>query len=313
MPEGIVYYLFLSGVSGGSFLTAFACDMLFTPYSAAHPFNFRSASWQTKPPACMGYFVAPACAAAASLFLLSTFTHPDRAFAALLHPFSSVTSFGACSLACFFLCSVLLLFEMNIECHSAITWIPGADMKAFRTITALTKLGGALFAMLTISYTGLLLGSLRSYEFWNSWLLPCLFVLSSLSTGAAALVLANLCDKEGSGLPDNRFLAIANILSVVEFVVLVCFISSGVVFGSNGARLPSLELLNGEMAGAFWLGVVGLSFALPWASRVLQKKAPSLREPLKLASSLSALAGGFCLRWCVVYAAVPTLTVVTLW
>ena len=117
---------------------------------------------------------------------------------------------------------------------------------------ALSVAGGAL-ALLTMAYTGLLLGAVRPIPFWTTPVLPLLFVVSSLSTGAmAADLVAAIAGRSGRALAALRAADLG--LLAIEAGVLALYLGLG--HATVASRAATALVVRGALAGRFWGGVV---------------------------------------------------------
>jgi len=130
---------------------------------------------------------------------------------------------------------------------------------------AMLRVGALLFAAAFMAYSGLVLSSWNSIAFWNTPLLPILYISHSFLAGLAALPLVILAIDGGSSL--------AAIGSTLWPALLILLLINGLllliyVWGMATATVPAREsvrrLLRGEHRGSFWLGVVGIGLVLPF-------------------------------------------------
>jgi formate-dependent nitrite reductase membrane component NrfD len=118
---------------------------------------------------------------------------------------------------------------------------------------------GAILALATAAYTGMLLSVVQAVPFWNSYLMPVIFVVSALSTGLSLTsLLAHFLEKsQAHGMRVSQvhlWLVSAEIIVVAAFFVLIYSGNQGV------AKLSANYLLTGSLALSFWLlfVIVGL-------------------------------------------------------
>lgn len=237
-----------------------------------------------------GFFIAPCCAILAALFLFIDLGSPDRAWLIILTPFQSIVSLGAWLVILFIGVSGGLAL-----CGLMFNVIPRPVLVACWGVGSLLSVGVML-------YTGLLLSDLVAVDFWYTWILPVLFVASSLSTGFAAMLGWNSFFPLRAG-ESKAFDKIFVALSVAEIVILAAFILDRFFF-SEAARYSCNVLLFGEYAIPFWLGVCFCGFILPWFVQVFDRiaKIPAM----KIVSSGGILVAGLCLRYCIIGAAAFT-------
>ncbi len=130
---------------------------------------------------------------------------------------------------------------------------------------ALLRAFTMLFALSFMAYSGLVLSSWNSISFWNTPLLPILYIGHSLLAGLATLPLVIMAVDHGPNW--------VGIASVVEPTLLVLLAVNALllliyVWGMTTATIAAREsvrrLLRGQCRLSFWVGVVGVGFVLPF-------------------------------------------------
>lgn len=280
----VIAYLFLAGAGSGAFFLAAVCCMVdavaLTPRTARLTAAVQPA-----------FYLAPVITLAGILFLLFDIGAPERITFLLLNPVQSIMSVGAWLVALLFAVSTMLA-------------IAGAGVRIPRNFQFACMALGTMLALGVMTYTGLLLSTLPSVEFWATAWLPALFVASSLSCGAAIIILADAVIHGSPAGTSRGPWRIAGVLLAVEIAVLVCFLISRQLAG-NLALQSVQQLAFGALAAPFWLAVVGLGLVLPAALHVTVGKRVPLRMA-RMAASLGVLAGGLALRYCIVAAALTS-------
>jgi formate-dependent nitrite reductase membrane component NrfD len=174
-------------------------------------------------------------------------------------------------------------------------------------------------------YTGVLLGAMPARPLWNSPILAMLFLISSISTGIALVMLTDLlvsyCDctwlakylnwqdmgKEGHS-EASYMLAVTDTL-LIGFELLVVFLFFMYAHLTVGHVEEAIKVFQpgGELAVLFWLGVVVIGLLIPGLIE-LSKVAPALIGKGQyshgvfsmLIVSLLVISGGFLLRYVIV-------------
>ncbi len=118
-----------------------------------------------------------------------------------------------------------------------------------------------LFAAAFMAYSGLVLSSWNSIAFWNTPLLPTLYVSYSFLAGMAALPLIVVFFGEVAPLA-GIFWPLLLILLVGNGFLLWLYML-GMSTGTLPARESVRRLVSGEQRTSFWLGTVGIGLALP--------------------------------------------------
>jgi formate-dependent nitrite reductase membrane component NrfD len=150
---------------------------------------------------------------------------------------------------------------------------------------------GAIFAFLTVIYTGLLLGYSQPIALWHTALLPVLFFFSAVSTGIMAIMLIG----GGIGVASEQLGFLANVdvgILVVETFILIVFLYNA--YRTLESRFSAKRILSGPVAPAFWLGVIGCGLVIPFFLELQGGHGPTAT----LAAVLG-LFGGLCLRFTV--------------
>lgn len=142
-------------------------------------------------------------------------------------------------------------------------------------------------------YTGMLLGTMASRPLWNSAILGPLFLTSGLSTGAAYMLLYRLNDGE------RLLLTRLDMGLIVAELALISIWLIGLMSGGAPHREAAFAVLGGPWTTAFWLLVVAMGLVVPFLGEWLEQRDGHV--PGRLAAVL-VLAGGFALRWIIVYA-----------
>lgn len=180
-------------------------------------------------------------------------------------------------------------------------WLASLPWIGFITLrTALAWLN-LLLGIGVVSYTGILLGSMRPRVFWNSPALTILFFVSGLSTGVAAQSLIAgrwpLAENRTGLLAAENFLHALDIgLLSFEIMVLAVFLGMMRTTSGEAAARAADRMLTGSFAVPFWLGLVTLGLVLPILFYSIGGSFPIL-------AAIFVLLGGITLRFLIVYSA----------
>ena len=151
-------------------------------------------------------------------------------------------------------------------------------------------------------YTGLLLGTMAARSQWNSAVLGPLFLVSGISTGAAALLLTKLHDEE------RHALVRWDVVAIVVELALLGVLLVGYFSGGAATRRAAENLLGGPYTPAFWSLVVMAGLVVPLALEALELRR---KLPLTRLSPALILIGGLALRGVMVAAGQDTSAVLT--
>jgi formate-dependent nitrite reductase membrane component NrfD len=229
-----------------------------------------------------------------------------RAPLAFLRPQSSMISVGIWIITIFILLGLLhiaaLLFKQVKLSEKALRWLGGIN---------------AVFAVGTAIYTGLLLGVVKAVPFWNTPMLPLLFLVSALSTGMGAVLLVVgvlrwvmpkqvEAEKEQVAESVHALSRVDMPLIVTELLVLFFFIFLMVASRSTAAE-SARYLVSGGYAVAFWLGIVVVGLLVPvtleaWTLTRGQGLTFARLTNLSVVVGLCLLIGGIILRYAILAA-----------
>lgn len=170
---------------------------------------------------------------------------------------------------------------------------------------------GIVLSLFAATYTGMLLGHAKGVPFWNTGLIPVLFLASSLGAGIALVEVIALLVPRGRSLKPRAFrlLGLATLVIVLaEAVLLAAFIMASLNADSAsaiGAATVSsaAELVFGGLSQPFWIAVVIIGLVLPaGASAACLKRGWGESRSLRMLGSAGALLGGMCLRYLILSA-----------
>ncbi|MBT5180643.1 MAG: polysulfide reductase NrfD, partial [Rhodospirillaceae bacterium] len=167
-------------------------------------------------------------------------------------------------------------------------------------------------------YTGVLLGAMPSRPFWNSPILAMLFMLSSISTGIAAILLARALfsgkqdsDEEAKVYHRSGYLfASSDVLLIgLELLVIFLFLMFAHLTVGDVKQAVSVVLPGGILAPMFFLWVVLIGLVAPAIielyyvlPKLLYHQAFAMPRSVEVVVPAAILVGGFMLRYVVVVA-----------
>ena len=293
-------YLFLGGMGAGAFVVA-----------ALLYFLDRQSNRKT---ICIASWAATACLVAGLLLLLSELTNPLRGML-LWQSFSNGTSwmtFGA-----WVVFAAVIVFGL-MAVLSTEQWVKPVSKKwkgypkARNRMRSVLAVVGIALGLCVAMYTGILLMSVPGVPLWNTLLLPCLFTVSALDTGAALVEIVAVAPKRAvlSNKTHRLLEASVVVLVVLEVAVLAAFLAtmqgSDLTTATGATAAASVRLLaQGMLAPFFWLLVgacgLGIPLAMAIAGMVLRKRRKSGRTVM-LVGAAGALEGGSALRFLVLMA-----------
>jgi formate-dependent nitrite reductase membrane component NrfD len=275
----IIAYFFIGGIAAGAFLIAATVDL----------FTGR----ENRPVVRIGYLLAAPLAAICGVLLALDLGQPLRFWHMLVNTttwqpafkYWSPMSYGSWVLSGFGLCAGLAFLAVL------------AEWRGFGWGRAIGKVAGALglgFAILLVSYTGVLLNATNQRVWGDNVLLGALFAASGVSTGLATIALI-LGLRRGRSEELIERVERADLLTImVEIGLLIALV---VALASAGA---GAVLYAGWLAPLFWGGVLVVGLLIPL---VLYLRPRLLGHGTVIVASSLALVGGFLLRVVILYSA----------
>ena len=256
---------------------------------------------------CIAQWSAAACMAVGLLLLLSELTNPMRgvmAWESFVNPASWMTWGAWGVLAAIVIAVIAALCTMRTTAAGIAALFKGFK-KARPTVCKALAVIGIIFGLFVAVYTGILLMSAPGIP----PLLPLLFTISGLDTGAALVEIIALVVRKRERMTErcSELLEKAIIVMVVlEAVVLAAFLLTAGGEGAAGeaATASVTAITAGSLAPWFWCLVVLCGLAAPLAASLLALKAKKGSDTgiIVLSGALGALIGGCALRFLVVMA-----------
>ena len=117
-----------------------------------------------------------------------------------------------------------------------------------------------VFCVMTAVYCGFAMSYCKSVPFWNTGLLPIVFLFMGVADGLAlAMATGLVAGQEVTEIAEQatRIMLILNSLLIVAYLV-------NANYQSETAELSVKELVRGHVAWVFWLGIVILGILVPF-------------------------------------------------
>lgn len=153
-------------------------------------------------------------------------------------------------------------------------------------------------------YSGFLLTQAVGVTFWNTALIPVLWIISGLASAFGAVELLAVSGRIDEGKVSGWTNRAGLWVEISELFALFALVHVGLNAASDAARMGAESLIGGSASMLFWCGAVACGAALPLILRIVTKN----RTAAALGGIL-ALAGALCLRAAVLMAGYyePTL------
>jgi formate-dependent nitrite reductase membrane component NrfD len=138
-------------------------------------------------------------------------------------------------------------------------WLPGtAGEIVFKVLTGITAFG-------LITYTGFVMNYVHSIPFWNSAILPALFIVWGILSGLGIVMAIGL----GVADVDIKAVAAGSIVSLITVLILIALYLWTATYAGPTARQSVRGLTRGYMALVSGIGVVFCGILIPLAISLL--------------------------------------------
>jgi formate-dependent nitrite reductase membrane component NrfD len=187
----------------------------------------------------------------------------------------------------------VVLFVGSGAIQLLLTWqMPGSALEIiFKVFTGIMAFAVAI-------YTGFVLKNAKGVPFWNSWLLPLLFILCGVLGGFGLSVVIAL---NGGGIELERAEMGSRWLLAANIILIVIYLWRASLREAVGKQ-SVLEQIHGGNAPVFWGGVVVLGIIIPVAITIASFIADELPSAWLITGVVCEVIGGLSLRYCVLKA-----------
>jgi formate-dependent nitrite reductase membrane component NrfD len=223
---------------------------------------------------------------------------PERFFR-IIPPFSNAwkTSWFARGIIFTIFFSGFAFFAIVIGHPDVANWI-GPVAKPLYSVFAILA---GIFAVGTGIYGGFMMNYCKSVPFWNTGILPLVFVLAGMADGFGLIVAIHLAGGGGDIAAAELW---SRVLLAVNAVIIIIYLISA-SYTSAIAKLSVRELLVGRAAVVFWLGIVVLGIVVPLSISVSSLyTAAELSSVLLVTAIVCHTLGAFALKYCLLKAGI---------
>ena len=173
-------------------------------------------------------------------------------------------------------------------------WAPGTGVE-----TTFKMLAG-ISAFLLAIYTGFVMNYVNGIPFWNSALLPLLFVLSGVLDGSGLIIVIGLF---GGNVDVAAAETLSRMLLISTAVVIAVYLWSGAYMGPAGKEAV-IRLVRGSIAPVLWIGVVACGIILPIVISISTYVVGEMSPGLLLLGIAGETVGAFSLKYSILKAGV---------
>lgn len=245
-------------------------------------------------------YVCTAAAIVGTLLVMSHLTRilnlPFAAFNSLLAMSFNFTSWMFIGICLLVVQCVATLFVSLVEAKILVR----GDWARRLVDHPLMNAGLAACGVAVTIYSGFLLTQAVGVTFWNTALIPVLWIISGMASAFGVIELIDL-KTAGAAHWTHRAALWVEVAELIALFSLVHVASSSV---SDAARAGAASLLSGDASMLFWVGAVGCGVLVPMVVRLLTKN-----RALSALAAVLAVLGALSLRAAVLFAGYyePTL------
>ena len=148
-------------------------------------------------------------------------------------------------------------------------------------------------------YCGFAMSYCKGVQFWNTGLLPVVFVLMGLADGFALTMGVNLALGGASESVANTLEWCTRILLIVNALLILGYLVQA-YRKHHAAEVAALDLIKGSTAWVFWILLVALGIATPLIlSFVTMGMSESSAQPILIVAIICHTIGAFALKYSV--------------
>jgi formate-dependent nitrite reductase membrane component NrfD len=171
-------------------------------------------------------------------------------------------------------------------------WLTGSAAEiVFKSLAGIAALAVTV-------YTGFVLNTVKAVPFWNSTLLPLLFVLCGIMGGFGLSVIIAL---NGGNVVLSAAETGSRWLLIINALLIVVYLWTAANRETTG-RKSVMEQMRGNLAPIFWIGIVALGIVIPLAIAFSSYIAGEASPALLVTGVVCEVIGGLALRYCVLKA-----------
>jgi len=166
-----------------------------------------------------------------------------------------------------------------------------------------------IFSVSLGAYTGFLLSAQPHFPMWNTGVLPLLFLVSGLSSGAAASLLGGVLLKGNPNGAEVHFIHKIEIPLILAEMLLMFTFFMGLVFSGGQSKVAALTALGEGFWGlVFWFGIMGLGLSAPLTMNLFMTTTSKRKFSYVAGTACLSLLGVILLRNFILYTGQMTVS-----
>lgn len=174
-------------------------------------------------------------------------------------------------------------------------FITGQALSAVYYFDILMKIFAGLFAVLTGIYCGFMMSYCKSVPFWNTGILPIVILNAGIADGLALIMGIGLFT---GGVNFHAVEFASRLVLGVNAILLATYLMNA-TYQSSTAELSVKELLFGNVAVIFWVGIILFGIVIPLVISFISMFTGEATSTLLIAAIICHTAGAFALKYCI--------------
>jgi len=171
--------------------------------------------------------------------------------------------------------------------------VAGAASTAVTVVDWAMMILAGIFIVLTGVYAGFAMSYCKSVPFWNTGLLPVVFLVMGVADGLALVTAVGLAT---GGIDTGAVESASRIALIINALLIITYLVNA-RYQSVTAELSVKELIVGPMAAVFWGGIVVLGIAVPFVISIVSIFVGEASLPLLAAAIVCHTIGAFSLKY----------------
>jgi formate-dependent nitrite reductase membrane component NrfD len=171
----------------------------------------------------------------------------------------------------------------------------GGDLTVVTVFNWAASIVAGVFILLTGVYCGFAMSYCKSVPFWNTGMLPVVFVIMGIADGLALLMGVSLVT---SDVDITTLESWSRVLLVVNALIIAGYLLQA-YRRHSAAELAARDLIKGSTAWVFWIGIVTLGIVTPLAISMATMFMDQEVATLLIAAIVCHTVGAFALKYSV--------------
>lgn len=175
------------------------------------------------------------------------------------------------------------------------TSITGPALNAVLGLDIIMKIMAGIFVILTGVYCGFMMSYCKSVPFWNTGILPIVLLNAFIADGLALIMGVGIFT---GGVSFHSIEAASRIVLGINAILIGTYLLNA-TYQSATAQLSVTELIKGQVAYVFWIGIVTCGIVVPLAISFISLFTGDATIPLLIGAVICHTVGAFALKYCI--------------